>query len=328
MDSRSQVITSTPYDDVFRTLLNDCSRLIIPVINEVFHTSYTGKERIAFLPNEHFLNRQDGAETKRITDSCLMLGGDVRKQYHFECESTPDHTVIVRIFEYDSQIALDNSRFRDGKLVVTFPKSAVLFLRSRSGTPDEMITRVEFMNGASAEYAIPVIKVQKYSLDEIFEKRLLFLIPFYIFSHESRFAEYNRGEAAMRPILNEYRRIEKRLTTLRNEGVIDERIRHTIIDMSNKVLENIARQYDTVRKGVHGIMGGQVLEYETKTIYNAGQRRMAKSMVREMYKEGDSIERIARIAHEPVETIRQWIEEEFDATEDTELTRLLNNNRE
>ena len=27
---------NTPYDDVFRTLTVDCSRLLIPVINEVF----------------------------------------------------------------------------------------------------------------------------------------------------------------------------------------------------------------------------------------------------------------------------------------------------
>ena len=38
--------TSTPYDDVFRTLLNDCSSLIIPVINEVFSEHYTGKKEI------------------------------------------------------------------------------------------------------------------------------------------------------------------------------------------------------------------------------------------------------------------------------------------
>ena len=42
-------IVNTPYDDVFRTLLNDCSSLIIPVINEVFSEHYTGKEEIIFL---------------------------------------------------------------------------------------------------------------------------------------------------------------------------------------------------------------------------------------------------------------------------------------
>lgn len=35
-------MVNTPYDDVFRTLLTDCTALIIPVVNELFHTSYTG----------------------------------------------------------------------------------------------------------------------------------------------------------------------------------------------------------------------------------------------------------------------------------------------
>ena len=45
-------MVNTPYDDVFRTLLTDCTALIIPVVNELFHTSYTGKETIHLLQNE------------------------------------------------------------------------------------------------------------------------------------------------------------------------------------------------------------------------------------------------------------------------------------
>lgn len=41
------------YDSVFRTILNDCSRLIIPIINITFGETYTGDERIEFFPNEH-----------------------------------------------------------------------------------------------------------------------------------------------------------------------------------------------------------------------------------------------------------------------------------
>lgn len=62
-------ITNPPYDDVFRTLLNDCSSLIIPVINEVFKEHYSGQEKITFSPNEHFLNQQGGDEEKQITDT-------------------------------------------------------------------------------------------------------------------------------------------------------------------------------------------------------------------------------------------------------------------
>ena len=45
--------SNTPYDDVFRTLLNDCSSLIIPVINEVFGEDYRGDEEVPFGMSEH-----------------------------------------------------------------------------------------------------------------------------------------------------------------------------------------------------------------------------------------------------------------------------------
>lgn len=68
-------IVNTPYDDVFRTLLNDCSSLIIPVINEIFSEHYNGDEKIVFMPETHFLNQQDGWEEKRITDTSFKIMG-------------------------------------------------------------------------------------------------------------------------------------------------------------------------------------------------------------------------------------------------------------
>lgn len=51
---------STYYDDVFRTLVNDCSNLLIPFINEVFKESYPQETKIKFHPNDHFMNQKDG----------------------------------------------------------------------------------------------------------------------------------------------------------------------------------------------------------------------------------------------------------------------------
>ena len=56
---------NTPYDDVFRTLLTDCTELMIPVVNEIFHTKYTGKETICLLQNEHFRS-----EERRVGKEC------------------------------------------------------------------------------------------------------------------------------------------------------------------------------------------------------------------------------------------------------------------
>ena len=47
------------------------------------------------------------------------------------------------------------------------------------------------------------MKSQKYTIDEIFEKKLYFLFPFVIFSYEKRFKKYNEGQKNI--ALNLYR---------------------------------------------------------------------------------------------------------------------------
>ena len=70
---------ATIYDGVFRTILNDCRKLIIPVINEIFGETYTGKEEIRFYPNEHFLDQQDEADKERITDTNFTVLGKYQR---------------------------------------------------------------------------------------------------------------------------------------------------------------------------------------------------------------------------------------------------------
>lgn len=88
------------YDGIFRTMLNDCRKLIIPVINEIFREAYTGEEEICFSPNEHFMDRQEAADQERITDANFTVTGKTRKKYHIECESSlPDGRIAIRLFE-------------------------------------------------------------------------------------------------------------------------------------------------------------------------------------------------------------------------------------
>ena len=169
--------SSTPYDDVFRTLVNDCSKLIIPLINEAFGESYTGDEIIQFSPNEHFLNQQDGSEDKRITDTTFAIVGKVTKRYHLECQSTLDYSILIRIFEYDAQIALDqDSEIVGSRIIVSFPNTAVLFLRSNASTPDvmEIVIRTP---GGDISYDVPVMKVKSYSIEEIFVCKFTVVLP-------------------------------------------------------------------------------------------------------------------------------------------------------
>ena len=276
---------NTPYDDVFRTLLNDCSSLIVPVINEVFGEHYTGEEKVVFSPNEHFLNRQDGEEEEKITDTSFQIQGKEAKKYHLECQSSADNSMLVRFFEYDTQIALDQGELEGNVLTVTFPHSAVLFLRSRKSTPEKMKIRM-LTPGGCQEYDIPVMKTQNYTLDEILEKNLLFLIPFYIFTYEKNFKEYEENQELLEDLKAEYGKIRKHLEDLSEQGAISEYTKCTIMDMAGKVLEKIAENFGEVREGVKSVMGGKILEYEAKAIRSEGLREGRSVGLREGRNEG------------------------------------------
>ncbi len=113
--------------------------------------------------------------------------------------------------------------------------------------------------------------MQKYSLDDIFEKRLLILIPFYIFSHEKSFPEYNSNEQKLAELKAEYQEILERLDGLERQGVIGAFDKRTIIELSGDVIKEIAQKYENVQKGVGDIMGGALIETEARIILNQGK---------------------------------------------------------
>lgn len=81
--------------------------------------------------NEHFVNQQDGNEDKCVTDSFIVVIDEKgnTKTYPVETQSTPDNSMLVRMFEYGAQLALAGGEKEENVLTVTFPHAAVLFLR-------------------------------------------------------------------------------------------------------------------------------------------------------------------------------------------------------
>ncbi len=265
------------YDGAFRTILNDCRQLIIPVINEIFKEGYAGNEKIEFFPNEHFLDQQDSADRERITDTNFRIIGKMTKKYHLECESSlPDGKITVRLFEYDAQIALDESEVSAETLTVTFPNTAVLYLRTYQKTPDKM-KYVIATPGGTVQYDVPVMKVQTYSLNDIFDKCLLLLIPFYIFSHEKSFPEYNSNVQKMKELKAEYQDILERLDKLESQGVIGAFDKRTIIELSNDVIQE---KYENIQKGMGDIMGGALIETSTRKLKKETQKEVVVRLLK------------------------------------------------
>ncbi len=176
---------------------------------------------------------------------------------------------------------------------MTFPNTAVLYLRTYKKTPDKM-KYVIATPGGTVQYDVPVMKVQTYTLDDIFEKGLLMLIPFYIFSHEKSFPEYNSNEQKLAELKAEYRIILERLDELEQQGVIGAFDKRTIIDLSGDVIKEIAQKYENVQKGVGDMMRGALIETSARTILNQGISQNQRETALRMLKRGKmTIEEIA-----------------------------------
>ena len=270
---------------MFRTILTDCSELIIPIVNELFSENKSETGKVIFDVNEHFIGEKNGKQHKRITDSSFVIVSNneekkenisevalkfSKRRYHIECETNAGIKILKREFEYDSQIALHNGIVSGNELTVKYPESAVMFLRSKKNTPEKLNIVMDTASG-KVNYNVHVMKVQNYSFDEIKDKKLIFLLPFYIFRFEEEFEKYNNDEQELHKLKQEYQEIREYLENEAKTERIDEYTKCTIIDMTIKVVKNIAVKYPNIMKGVQEIMGGQVLDYEAKRILNRGK---------------------------------------------------------
>lgn len=260
---------STPYDDVFKTQKIECPRLLIPVINEAFYKNYKEDAEIINLENEIFLRKQDGYEEKRITDAVMKIEDNQEKtgrSYHIECQSIKDTSMIVRMYEYDSQIALKDREWDGKNLKVKFPYSAIIYLRSDNTMGKNMRMMLNTPED-EAEYQIHLIKLKDYNLDRIFEKHLFILLPFWIFTYENQLKEYEENENQRKKLTDDFRIIMERLQENCENGIIDEYTKCMIVDMSKKVVRNLlGNKFPKVRKEVETMMGGKVLDFEAKRI--------------------------------------------------------------
>ena len=248
---------NTIFDDVFRTMMEKMTFLVVPLINDVFHTSYPADVEIVQLRNEY--QRVDG---EIITDSRLLIGNRI---YHIECQSTDDTTMAVRMIEYDFATAVEFARKQGRRYRMEFPRSCVLYLRNSRNTPDFLEVDVVFPDGGCHLYRVPAIKVENYTKDKIFEKSLLMLLPFYIMRYEKRGHEMSENPQLFQELLNEYEVIRSKLEVEITESGRSE-LFSDLIGLITRISDHIFRNEEKVRKGIGEIMGGKVLELESERL--------------------------------------------------------------
>ncbi len=65
--------SKTAYDDAFHTMLYACRRLVIPVVNHIFHENYDGHAQIVLHDPKYYWKNEGGDEQKLAADTFFTI---------------------------------------------------------------------------------------------------------------------------------------------------------------------------------------------------------------------------------------------------------------
>ena len=256
-------VFGTIYDDAFKTECEKLKPLLVPLINEIFGTEFdVSVVEIDRMADEHHLTTEEGEDIRNITDACLKIDGDY---YHIECQSTEDGGILIRLVRYNSMIALESIRYApDGKsLIVEYPRSALVALRGSGGKISHALVEHRHDAGTVTE-RIAVMNVPEYSMDDIFDKGLFFLVPFYPMRYEKELDKIRKNPlesgSEYDKICVEMENFSKRLDEAVKDCKITENEARDLRVLVRNVLEHISRKLVDDNGRLVNSMGGRVLE--------------------------------------------------------------------
>ena len=136
--------------------------------------------------------------------------------------------------------------------------------------PDFLEMVMAMPDGRKLEYQVPVVHVQAYTKDEIFQKKLIFLLPFYIMRYEKKRDQAETDPVFLEGMLKEYVDIEEYL----EEELLDqdrEQAYRDMIELIRRIADYIFADRKKVKERLGDIMGGKVLELESDKLIKLGR---------------------------------------------------------
>ena len=133
---------------------------------------------------------------------------------------------------------------------------------------------------------LPVMKLNCYGMDELFEKKLWFLLPFHGFCYEETFPESETDQDRREELTGIFREIRRRLDELCSSGQMNECQKYRIIFCVNMVLQKLMEKYPNTRKEVLDVMGGKVVECEVDWILQRGIEQGLKQGLKQGLEQG------------------------------------------
>ncbi|MGO5020293.1 hypothetical protein ACTQ32_11130 [Roseburia faecis] len=152
---------------------------------------------------------------------------------------------------------------------------------------------MKFADGQKIRYRVPIIQAKKYTVDRIFEKRLLILLPYHILRYEHFLKHNGTDSKKMQHLLDDFREINRRLEQTSEK----EQKSHLYMDMIvliEKIADYIIPKDNEIRKGLGEIMGGKILKLRSEELLEQGEAKGRIDAIQNMIDLGLTKEQILK----------------------------------
>jgi len=146
--------------------------------------------------------------------------------------------------------------------------ACVIYLRSTRNTPE--VLRTELVQGdRTMVYESQVIRLSDYTMDKIFGKNLIVLIPFYLLRYEKDFKKNQINAETSRELIEDCKEIA---ITMRENETITEQEYIDVMDAFGKVTNYVLRKHQKAKEEVKRVMGGEIYETASGKLIKKGRK--------------------------------------------------------
>ena len=162
------------FDKIFKKCLTLSSKSVVMLINGLFGTCYPDDSVITYNRTESVKDNS----MRTILADCIVTVNGVHA-YHMEAQASSDNDIVFRVFEYDYEFAKREADKDGNRVVLKFPKPAIIYIYYENEVPDEYVMEIRFNDGKDVfEYTVPAVKIPEMSAEEMIRKNMIILIPF------------------------------------------------------------------------------------------------------------------------------------------------------
>ncbi|MDU5804297.1 MAG: hypothetical protein E6Z63_11950, partial [Fusobacterium periodonticum] len=258
-------------DEVLKSLFNVSKKVLIEMMNSLFHENYDiDSTEITFENNEFVTDDYDIIRG----DLFLKISNDNKPyHYHIELQTKNDKTMVIRMFEYGFKKAKELSRCEDSsddETIIYIPKQLVMFIEENRNIKDELKMKLVFPDGQIVNYKVPVLKCWEYDDKRFIEEKMYPLLPLQIFKLRYEMDSIKRRSNGDKNKLNEAilnakelaQTVAKESKNLYDQEIIDGEDLHKILLAVGNLFEYLNDKYGDDKK-----LNEEVVKM-TKTLYD------------------------------------------------------------